>query len=190
MAEEVPQEIQSKAGELGVKYIRNLSNAETSDNDHVKHWQNVLRCETKQEAESECQKSGYDFKWMAKDNIQLSYNKSAYIRHPTNNRKVWFNQLYANHGNFFDLDDRFNHLPNDERPYHSVWGDGTELSAEERQSIKDFYKKTSIDIDWEVGDILVLDNLWYSHGRDAFEGYREVSVMIGDSINRDQLPLV
>ena len=47
MAEEVPQEIQSKAGELGVKYIRNLSNAETSDNDHVKHWQNVLRCETK-----------------------------------------------------------------------------------------------------------------------------------------------
>ena len=94
------------------------------------------------------------------------------------------------HGMFFDLDDRFNDLPYDERPFHATWGDGTEVSSEERQTIETFYKKTNIEIDWEVGDILVLDNLWYGHGRDAFEGYREVSVMIGDSINRDSLPLV
>jgi len=54
----------------------------------------------------------------------------------------------------------------DEKPSHTKWGDGSELTDDELNIIESIEKKIEFKIDWNIGDLIILDNTRYTHKRE------------------------
>ena len=61
-------------------------------------------------------------------------------------------------------------------PRNTYYGDGTPIDVEALNIIREVYKKTKVSFDWEENDLLLLDNMLYTHGREPYEGTRKVLV--------------
>ena len=158
--------------EKGILYKRNISSMLGLD------WKEVFQTSDKTIVAKECEANGMDYNWIGEDRITLSWQKKAVWQHPQTNDSVWFN-----HGLFFNkhmleesiLDSVESH---DDLPNNTFYGDGTEISKEEIEKIKKAYQKATVEFDWQVGDVLFLDNMIASHGRNPYQGERQIAVSI------------
>ena len=67
-------------------------------------------------------------------------------------------------------------MPEQELPRNTYHGDGTPISDAMLASIRDTYARNTIRFQWERNDLLLLDNMLFSHGREAFSGNRQILV--------------
>ena len=86
------------------------------------------------------------------------------------------------------LDCGVQHIPYDQRPLKLTFGDLTEMTREEKQLFVDVYDRFGVPINWNVGDVAVVCNWRWAHGRpgihlDAGEE-RELGVVIGAPFER------
>ncbi|MCC2645549.1 MAG: hypothetical protein K0R94_1327, partial [Burkholderiales bacterium] len=96
---------------------------------------------------------------------------------------LWFNQAHLFHESAHEPEIRDYLLTNfksDQMPRNAFFGDGSSISEEKLIHIREVYKKAEIAFPWKKGDILILDNLRYSHGRRPFAGERKIVVAIGN----------
>jgi hypothetical protein len=61
-------------------------------------------------------------------------------------------------------------------PVNSYYGDGSEIEAEVLHAILVAYDAASIRFPWQVGDVMLLDNMLVAHGREPFTGDRLITV--------------
>jgi hypothetical protein len=73
------------------------------------------------------------------------------------------------------------------RTRHVTFGDGEELGAARYEQIYRAFDAARVDFDWQAGDVAVLDNRLFAHGRDAYEGDRIVVTAFGDSARLETL---
>ena len=57
---------------------------------------------------------------------------------------------------------------------------------EEIAVVREAYRAEALDIDWQAGDALLLDNMTVAHGRRAFTGDRRVLVAMTDLVHSGQ----
>jgi len=67
-------------------------------------------------------------------------------------------------------------LPEDELPQSVTFADGTPIPAEYVTQVRDRGLALAVDVDWQEGDLLVIDNVLVAHGRRPFAGSRRVLV--------------
>ncbi len=153
--------------EKGVRYKRNLrKNAGLS-------WEEVFQTSDKNEVEAECIRTNMDFKWEGENDLELTWNKKAIWEHPKTKELLWFNHSYF--FNKFTFEKEFGSFSDiSQLPYNSFYGDGTEISDVEMEEITKAYEKSTIQFSWKKGDVLFLDNLRCSHGRNAYDGKRKI----------------
>lgn len=162
------EKTKSKFLNKGVKYMRNLNkNIGLS-------WEEVFQTNDKKEVESECNRTGLDFIWKSQDNLELTWIKKAIWQHPRSRDLVWFN-----HASFFNKytleNDYYGTVESDDQlPNNTYYGDGTEITREEIIEILNAYRKSTIEFTWKKGDVLFLDNMLCSHGRNPYEGKRKI----------------
>lgn len=161
-------DLKNRFSDKGVKYVRNL-NKEVG-----LPWQEVFQTSNKEEVEEECKKTRIDFYWRSHNELVLTWNKKAIWEHPLTKELVWFN-----HGFFFNkyaLEDILLEVvkTDDQLPNNTFFGDGSIISKEEIEEIRMAYKKTTIEFSWEKGDVLFLDNMLMSHGRNPYSGDRKI----------------
>ena len=150
----------------GVKYMRNLNkNAGLA-------WQEVFQTSSRQEVEAECRKTKMDFKWKGEDSLELTWVKKAIWEHPVSKEQVWYNHCYFFNRATFERD--FGSFDTDGLPYNSFYGDGTEITKTEMEEIRMAYVNSTMQFPWEKGDVLFLDNLICSHGRNSYDGKRKI----------------
>ncbi|MCH8217957.1 MAG: TauD/TfdA family dioxygenase [Planctomycetes bacterium] len=81
-------------------------------------------------------------------------------------RKVFFNQLIAAFKGWKDS-------RND--PSKAItYGDGTPLDRDAALAAADLAEEVAVDLDWQQGDVALLDNFVVMHGRRTFKGTRKV----------------
>ena len=101
-------------------------------------------------------------------------------------RNLTDREAYA--GMWFDSWPKVMHLPYDERPLKLTFGDDTEMTREEKQLFVDVYDRFGIPIPWNAGDIAVVCNYRFAHGRPGIRledgEERELGVVIGGSFER------
>lgn len=156
----------------GVQYRRNLSGVLGLN------WQEVFQTSDKKTVEAECLQNGMDYTWVSDDQLVLTWTKKAIWEHPITKELVWFN-----HGLFFNKymlnNDILDSVTSDEElPSNTFFGDGTEISKQEIEELKSAYKKATVMFPWEKGDVLFLDNMLASHGRNSYKGERKIIVSI------------
>lgn len=180
-----------KLKELGICYHRNLTDREafagTAQIGVYNHWQKSMMTDDPDEAIATARSRGLEAEWGRDRLLKTRYYVSAFEYFPQLDRNLLYSSV-ADDGMWFDSWPRVMHLPYDERPLKLTFGDDSEMTREEKQLFVDVYDRFGIPIPWGVGDIAVICNYRFAHGRPGIRLHdgeaRELGVVIGESFER------
>lgn len=164
--------LKQKFEDKGVLYRRNLGGPLGMP------WHEVFQSSDRKTVERECYKNNIDFHWKNENELILSWTKDAIVKHPISGEKVWFNHAFFFNKYLLNNDVLSSISSDDELPNNTFFGDGTEISKSEIEEIKWAYNEATVEFPWQEGDVLFLDNMLMSHGRNPYTGNRKIIVSI------------
>lgn len=162
-------------------------------------WQEVFQTENKAEVEAYCLANDIDFQWREEGLRTLQTNPATAL-HPNTGQPVWFNQAHLFHESALEEEvrTRLNAMYAPEAlPRNCFFGDGSPIPDVMLDHIREVYRSQTLHFDWQHNDLMLLDNMRYTHGRTPFSGERKVLVGMTrsndwqqcQSIARDALPV-
>ncbi len=180
-----------KLRDLGVCYHRDLTDRDaftgTEQIGVYNHWQKSMLTDDPDEAEARARDLGLDTEWGPDRLLKTRYTVSAFEYFPALDRNVLFASV-ADDGMWFDAWPRVMHLPYDQRPLRLTFGDGTTMTREEKRQFVAVYDRFGQPLDWKPGDVAVVCNYRFAHGRPGItldDGEsRELGVIIGEKFDR------
>ncbi|WP_434740431.1 TauD/TfdA family dioxygenase [Micromonospora sp. SH-82] len=147
-----------------------------------KSWQQTFETEDRAEVEGFLAGTGATWKWTS-DGLRISQVRPATTRHPVTGVEVWFNQTDQWHPAGLEDDVArvmMQVMTPDELPQSVTFADGAPIPEEYVRQIRDRGLDAAVDIDWRVGDLMVIDNILVAHGRRPYTGDRRILVAMSD----------
>jgi alpha-ketoglutarate-dependent taurine dioxygenase len=166
------ESVRAKFEDKGVLYVRNYSNLDLP-------WSVVFQTEDKSEVEAFCDANELKYEWLDDNRLRTSQVNPATAAHPRTGEKVWFNQAHLFHASSLGqeiMDTLLDSLGEENLPRNSYYGDGSRIEPEVLETIRNTYEQTKIKFSWQKNDLLLLDNMLFTHGREAYTGPRKVLV--------------
>jgi alpha-ketoglutarate-dependent taurine dioxygenase len=134
-----------------------------------------------------CGANGIRFEWQPGGALRTWQQRSAVVSHPLTGRRCWFNQVaFLNEWTLApELREYLvEEYGADGLPFNTRFGNGDPIDAGIVQTINAAYEAHTVRAPWEAGDLLLVDNIHTAHGREAFEGQREIVVALVDEVDR------
>ena len=184
-------EFGQKLKELGLCYHRDLTDREafagTEEIGVYNHWQKSMMTDDPAMAEQYARDRGLETEWGPNRLLKTRYYVSAYEYYPPLDRNLLYSSV-ADDGMWFDTWPKVQHLPYDQRPLKLTFGDLSEMTRAEKELFVDVYDRFGIPINWNVGDVAIVCNWRWAHGRPNIHlepgEQRELGVLIGDPFDR------
>lgn len=182
-----------KLKELGLCYHRHLTDRMLyRDREPIgvyNHWQQSMMTEDPDQALEAAHERGLIAEWGPERLLKTRFYTSAFEYFEPLDRNLLYSSV-ADDGMWFDTWPKVMHLPFEERPLKLTFGDDTEMSREEKKLFVDIYDRFGTPIQWQPGDIAVVCNFRFAHGRPSIYlqpgQQRELGVIIGESFQRQQ----
>jgi alpha-ketoglutarate-dependent taurine dioxygenase len=168
----LPEPVRKKFEEKSVMYVRNYSTLDLP-------WSLVFQTEDKSEVESYCVANELKFEWLPNGVLRTIQINQATALHPVTGEKLWFNQAHLFHASSLGKEiseTLISSLGEENLPRNSYYGDGSPIEPEVLDLIRSAYEQTKIKFPWQKNDVLLLDNMLFSHGREPYTGARKVLV--------------
>jgi alpha-ketoglutarate-dependent taurine dioxygenase len=181
--EQIPDAIRERFERHGVLYVRNYSEIDL-------HWKEVFQTDDRSAVEDFCRANHLEWEWVDGDRLKTRQVNQASAVHPVTGAKVWFNQAHLFHVSSLEPEIReqmLSVLPESDLPRNTYYGDGSPIEAETLQQIREVYARNSISFEWQRNDLLLVDNMLFSHGREPYAGNRQVLVGMARPIDADQV---
>ena len=180
-----------KLKELGLCYHRDLTDREafagTEEIGVYNHWQKSMLTDDPDEAERYARARGLETEWGPNRLLRTRYYVSAFEYYPPLDRNVLYSSI-ADDGMWFDTWPKVQHLPYEQRPLKLTFGDLSEMTRAEKELFVDIYDRFGIPINWNQGDIAIVCNWRWAHGRPGIHlgpgEQRELGVLIGAPFDR------
>lgn len=180
----LPASVRGRFASHGVLYRRNYVEGLGVS------WRNAFRTTDPEVVNARCRQSGIDCEWRSDGTLSTVQKTEAILRHPKTGEETWFN-----HGFFFNprslepesLREFMLGEPEDELSTNTSYGDGTPIEPETIESIRDAYKAERVCFPWQVGDVLLIDNMLVSHAREPYSGPRRIAVAMADPFTRAEI---
>ena len=156
----------------GVMYVRNYGHLDLP-------WQEVFQTEDRGRVEAFCAEAGIGFEWRDGGALRTWQVCQASAAHPQTGETVWFNQAHLFHVSSLPDAQRTALLEacgNDGLPRNAYYGDGSDIEESALDEIRCCYAEHAIAFPWQRGDLLVLDNMLFAHGRMPYRGARRILV--------------
>jgi alpha-ketoglutarate-dependent taurine dioxygenase len=137
--------------------------------------------------ESYCRANAIEFEWQPDGALRTRQRRSAVIAHPLAGERCWFNQIaFLNEWTINPevreyLVDLYGE---DGLPFNTRFGNGDPIGADVVHVINEVYEAHTACERWQAGDLMLVDNVRTAHGRESFEGPREVVVAMADAVRR------
>lgn len=168
----IPKEIRDEFESKKVMYVRNYSKIDLP-------WQEVFQTDHQKDVEEYCENNQLTCEWLPNGMLRTKQINQASIMHPGTQEMVWFNQAHLFH--ISNLDEEIAEglialLGPENLPRNAYFGDGTPIDAAYLSQIRAVYETTKFSFQWQSNDLLLLDNMLYTHGREEFDGSRQVLV--------------
>jgi hypothetical protein len=180
-----------KLKQLGVCYHRNLTDRDAfvdkTEYGVYNHWQKSFGTDDPGLAASMARDQRLAVQWGPDRTLETRYYCSAFEYFDGLDRNLLYSSL-ADHGMWFDTWPLVQHLPYAERPLHMTFGDDSEISPEEIQQWIDLYDEFGMPLNWQQGDVGVICNYRWAHGRPGIHledgEARKLGVVLGDQYDR------
>jgi len=138
-------------------------------------WQSTLSVSSNSDAENRLRKLGYDWQWQADGSLQAATPRLDAVRSNPAGREAFFNQLIAASQGWKD---------NLNEPSKSVtYGDGSPLDTAAVLRAAELADDLAIDVPWQAGDVVLVDNIIVMHGRRTFTGTRKILASLAAAEN-------
>jgi hypothetical protein len=135
--------------------------------------------------EQYCGSHEIDFEWLPDGALRTRQRRYAAVRHLLTGRRCWFNQI-AFLSQWTLAPDIREYLVDvygeDGLPFDTRFGNGDPIGVDIVELINATYEANTVSEPWKAGDLFLVDNIRTAHGREAFEGPREVIVGMGDPV--------
>lgn len=163
-----------------VKYLRNLHNGQGFG----LSWQKAFQATDKAVVEEYCRNKLVEYEWTENDGLRLSQTLDAVITHPKTGEQVWFNQAPQFHPSDYPreiYESLISTYKNEEQlPQNVRFGDDTPIDVSVLGVIRETMHEKAVKFPWQEGDVLMLDNVLASHGRQPFIGPRKILVAMAE----------
>jgi alpha-ketoglutarate-dependent taurine dioxygenase len=166
----IPRDVREKFKEKGILYVRNYSNLDLP-------WSVVFQTEDRTAVEKFCADNELSCEWIGDTGLRTSQRNPAVATHPVTKEELWFNQAHLFHVSSLKPDvaqTLIDSLGEQSLPRNSYYGDGSPIEPQVLEIIRDAYERTKIRFAWQKNDLLLLDNMLFTHGRDSYVGPRKV----------------
>jgi alpha-ketoglutarate-dependent taurine dioxygenase len=134
--------------------------------------------------ESYCRANAIQFEWQPNGGLRTWQRRSAVVRHPRTGQRCWFNQIaFLNEWTDPELREYLVDVyGEDGLPFNTRFGNGDPIGADVIGVIDKVYEENTARERWQAGDLMLVDNVRTAHGRESFEGPREVLVAMADPV--------
>ncbi|MFF2012513.1 TauD/TfdA family dioxygenase [Streptomyces sp. NPDC058195] len=142
--------------------------------------------EDPEEVDRYCRAHGIEVR-RAPGGLQTRQVLPAVVKHPLTGRRCWFNQIAFLNEWTMDPDVReflVGEFGAQGLPFTTFLGDGTPLDPSVVEDINAVYDKHAVEVPFQDGDLLLVDNIGTAHSRDPYRGDREIVVALGDPLPR------
>ncbi|WP_416979247.1 TauD/TfdA family dioxygenase [Streptomyces sp. T028] len=158
----------------GVRYTQNLHDGMGFG----KSWQATFETEDRATVEAFLDGAEAEWSWQPDGTLRVTQLRRATLEHPVTGTEVWFNQADQWHvaGLGEDAAALAEIVSEDELPQNAFFADGGPIPAEYIRHVQEVGMRKAVNVDWEVGDLLFVDNVSVAHGRRAFTGTRRILV--------------
>ncbi|WP_405774639.1 TauD/TfdA family dioxygenase [Streptomyces sp. NBC_00859] len=164
----------------GIRYTQNLHDGFGLG----RSWRETFETDDRKTVEAFLESGTFDWNWTPDGGLRMiSPIRPATYTHPITGTAVWFNQ--ADHFHPAALGDETARelaqiLPREELPQSVTFADGSPIPDAYILHIHDRGLEMAVDVDWQQGDLMVIDNVAVGHGRRPFTGDRRVLVAMSD----------
>lgn len=186
-----------KLKEKGLCYVRKLPDQKFFQDNNLddrivyNFWQTSMLTEDPDEAEAEARRQGLEVEWqespMFGRYMVTKYYASCFEYNPYSDRNEVFASI-ADDYVWFQSWPGIAEMPHWERPLKLNFGDDEVMTKQEKQEFVDVFDNHGIPLLWEQGDVGILCNWRYAHGR---QGYtvgagenRQLGVILGEEFTR------
>src|SRR5881396_1080615 len=136
--------------------------------------------------ESYCRENAIKFEWQPDGALRTWQRRSALVHHPLTGQQCWFNQIAFLNEWTMNPEVReylVDIYGEDGLPFNTRFGNGDPIGADVVQLIDEVYEANTTRERWQAGDLMLVDNVRTAHGREPFEGSREVLVAMADAVH-------
>ena len=163
-------QLTEKLSSVGVKYTNRIPAADNADSAQGRGWQSTLSVETRDQAEQKLRNLGYTWQWHSDGSLSAQTRALSAIKSIENGRQVFFNQIIAAYEGWEGV--------KDDPSVGLCFGDDSPIPIHFLDSICDIASETAYDLEWQDGDVAVVDNHLSMHGRRPYSGDRVRRVLV------------
>ncbi|MEZ6053368.1 MAG: TauD/TfdA family dioxygenase [Planctomycetaceae bacterium] len=165
LAQSTPQFI-ADCEKKGLKYTNVMPGGDDASSGMGRSWRKTLQAEGREAAETRLRDFGYSWEWLDDDCLRATTPVLPAIREISPERRSFFNQLIAASSGWKDK-------RND--PSRAItYGDGQPLDHEAVLTASELAREFTFDVNWQPGDVALVDNCISMHARQPFTGTRKI----------------
>ncbi|MDT8437495.1 MAG: TauD/TfdA family dioxygenase [Wenzhouxiangellaceae bacterium] len=156
--------------EKGVRYTTWMPAANDASSGQGRSWRDTLSVEDVAGAEEKLQRLGYDWEWLDDGRLRATTPALPAVIALDDGRKVFFNQLVAAYLGWEGVRDN---------PSRALrFGDGSEIPKAGLERIAACVEAANFDLQWQDGDLAIVNNYLAMHGRRPYGGTRKRTVLV------------
>ena len=163
----------------GLLYVRNYADVDLP-------WQEVFQTTDREVVTAYCKANDIQAEWLADGTLRTKQLGRWAVNHPVVGKPLWFNQAHLFHVSSLSAENQRNLISTfgeNRLPRNVYFSDGSPIPTEALEHIRSIYQEQQISFDWQRHDLLLLDNMLFTHGRRPFTGHRKVLVGMARSCN-------
>jgi alpha-ketoglutarate-dependent taurine dioxygenase len=144
-----------------------------------KSWQETFETDDPATVDEYLRAGDATWEWTDTGGLKVSQVRPAMIAHPVTGEEVWFSQMDQWHPATLGeetMRELAAIVPEDELPQSVTFADGRPIPAQYATTVRDIGLTLAVDVAWQGGDVLLIDNAAVAHGRRSFSGSRRVLV--------------
>ena len=150
----------------GVRYTNVMPGDDDAGSGQGRSWRSTLSVGDQAGAEARLKELGYSWDWQEDGSLRATTPALQAVRLLADGRKTFFNQLIAAFRGWADS-------RND--PNKAItFGRGEAITSEDMAPAIALADELTHDLQWQAGDVALIDNFLVMHGRRPFEGKRRV----------------
>lgn len=182
LVDAIPPAILAKIRQLGTRMARNFGPRSENLEDTYAHmdqrgWNQAFFTEDPAEVETICAERGLEPHWNEDGSLVVFNKLEPFVIHPETGKELYRSVLHMKpQVENPELEAEMRKAK--KHPTGATLGNGQRLEPEEMAQMEDIIDRVTYSWPWRDGDVMVLDNLQVWHGRNPYEGSRDVQVAL------------